>query len=285
MSNLEQYAAWELYRWYILAGTFVLALQSGLIAGLVIQRARRRRIELALRGSEAALRQALERNHDLAGRLIAAQEAERTRIARGLHDDVGQQLAGVGIMLSGLRRLLTDPDRRRDAEGSVVTLQDRTTALSQTIRHLSHELHPGVLKTFGMAAALRQHAAEVEEHYGITITVEAPADLDSLPLDVALCLYRVTQEALTNIARHAHATVARVELARNVDAVELRVQDDGVGFVASERSATGLGLRSIDERVRLARGSVRIESHPGRGTNLIVVIPLEASRLRIAQQA
>ena len=258
-------------------GAVALTLQSALIAGLVIQRARRRRTELALRASEAALRQSFELSQDLAGRLLTAQEAERTRIARGLHDDVGQQLAGVGIMLSGLKRLVLRPGPPKDAAETVTVLQERTNALAETIRHLSHELRPGVLTNLGLVAALRQHAAEVEQHYGITVTLAAPANLDSVDLDVALCLYRVTQEALSNSAKHAHARVARVELRRNGTAIELRVEDDGVGFVASERSTSGLGLRSITERVRLLHGSVDVDSTPGRGTTLVVRTPVAPS--------
>jgi signal transduction histidine kinase len=282
--KFREAGAWELYRRYILAGTFVLALQSGLIGGLVIQRARRRRIELALRESEAERRLSAERNQDLAGRLIAAQEAERTRIARDLHDDVGQQLAGVGIMLSGLKRLLTRADRR-EAEAAVITLQEHTTSLAETLRNLSHDLHPGVLRNVGLVAAVRQHAAEVEHHYGITVTIDAPYRLDDLDLDVALCLYRVIQEALSNIARHAHATDAELTLFRTDDAIELRVTDNGVGFSQSDRSGTGIGLRSIEERVRLTRGRVQIESRPGRGTYLRVRIPLTPAPLLAVRQA
>jgi signal transduction histidine kinase len=267
-------SAWELYESYIVTGTIVLALQSGLIGGLMIQRVRRRRIEVALRASEAALRQSSERNQDLAGRLLTAQEAERTRIALDLHDDVGQQLAGVGIMLSGLKRLLRRPEPPRDAAETVAVLQERTNALAKTLRHLSHELHPGVLTKLGLVVALQQHVAEVEQHYGITVTLDAPANLGVVDPDIALCLYRVTQEALANSAKHARARVARVELRRRDTAIELRIDDDGVGFVASDRSTSGLGLRSITERVRLLQGTVDVDSTPGRGTTLLVRVPI-----------
>src|SRR4029079_9361327 len=127
--------AWEQYRVYILAATIVLGLQSALITGLVIQRARRRRTELALRENEAERRRSSERNQDLAGRLITAQEGERSRIARDLHDDVSQQIAGLAIMLSGLKRSLLRPPER--VNETLATLQDRTTSLADTLRHLS----------------------------------------------------------------------------------------------------------------------------------------------------
>jgi two-component system sensor histidine kinase UhpB len=108
----------------------------------------------------------------------------------------------------------------------------------------------------------------------VKVTVNAQEDLDSLTADVALCLYRVTQEALTNVIRHARARAVRVGLSRTGPDVELSVVDDGVGFVTGERIGSGLGLRSIDERVRLAAGHVAVDSRPGHGTSLVVRIPL-----------
>jgi signal transduction histidine kinase len=102
---------------------------------------------------------------------------------------------------------------------------------------------------------------------------------------VALCLYRVTQEALTNVVRHACAAVVLVELMQTGTGIELRVIDDGIGFVASERSGSGLGLRSIDERVRLTQGRVTLESWPGQGTNLLVRIPLAAAEGALAHES
>jgi PAS domain S-box-containing protein len=238
-----------------------------------------------LKQTEAALRRAYEQNHDLAGRLINAQEAERTRIARDLHDDVSQQLAGVGILLSGLKRLLSRSGPQGDVDETMSALQQRTARLAHAIRHLSHELHPGVLKHAGLVEALMQHCAEVGRHHGITVTVNAPDDLDSLDFDVALCLYRVAQEALTNVVRHAHASVALVELTRIETGVELSVIDDGIGFVASDYTGSGLGLRSIDERVRLTRGSVKVESRPGEGTNLRVRIPVAAEPVELVRES
>ena len=117
---------WELYQSYIIGGVLIMAVQSALIAGLVVQRIRRRRTELALRESEQRFRVTAEQNQDLSGRLINAQEEERTRIARDLHDDVSQQLAGVGIMLSGLKRKIGRPESQLDVEQTVATLQSRT---------------------------------------------------------------------------------------------------------------------------------------------------------------
>jgi len=248
----------------------------------MIQGARRRRTELALREREAELRRSSERNQDLAGRLITAQEAERSRIARDLHDDVSQQLAGVAIMLSGLKRSLRRPDARRVNE-ALATLQERTTSLADALRHLSHGLHPGLLQHAGLVAALKQHCAEAEEHHRLTVTFKATDPLDGIDADTALCLYRVAQEALSNVIKHAHARTAIVELKRTTGDVALEITDDGIGFVVADGGATGLGLRSMEERVRLSRGTIRVDSRPGHGTTLLVRMPLSPAHAAITR--
>jgi len=274
--RFREVSVWEQYRIYILAATIALGLQSALITGLMIQGARRRRTERALRESEVELRRSSERNQDLAGRLITAQEAERSRIARDLHDDVSQQLAGVAIMLSGLKRSLLRPDPR-PVDETLATLQERLALLAEALRHLSHELHPGMLKHAGLVAALKQHCAEAEKHHRLTVRFKATDTLDAIDADTALCLYRVAQEALTNIIKHARAGTAIVELTRTTRDVALDISDDGIGFVVPESGATGLGLRSMEERVRLGRGTIKVDSRPGHGTSLQVRMPLSSA--------
>jgi len=280
--RFRELSAWEQYRGYILTATIVLGLQSALITGLMIQGARRRRTELALREREAELRRSSERNQDLAGRLITAQEAERSRIARDLHDDVSQQLAGVAIMLSGLKRSMLRPDSRPVNE-TLATLQERTTSLAEALRLLSHGLHPGLLKHAGLVAALKQHCAEAEKHHRLTVTFKATDTLDRLDADTALCLYRVAQEALSNVIKHARARTAIVELKRTAGDVALDITDDGIGFVVPDGGATGLGLRSMEERVRLSRGTITVDSRPGHGTSLVVRVPLSPAHPAIAR--
>ena len=243
----------------------------------------RREMEQSLLANEAALRHSYEQNQDLAGRLIHAQEAERTRIARDLHDDVSQQLAGVGIMLSGLKRHLHGADVRREVDEAVGSLQERTATLAKAIRHLSHDLHPGVLKHAGLVAALAQHCGEVQRHHGLEVRCTARDDVDELDFDVAICLYRVTQEALANVVRHARAHAASVDLQRTAGGIQLLVSDDGIGFVATDRVRSGLGLRSMDERVRLAGGELHVESQVGKGTNLRVQLPLSTGRVDLVR--
>ena len=227
---------------------------------------------------EHALRQSYEQNQDLGGRLINAQEDERARIARHLHDDLSQQLASVAIIVSGLRRKVGKPGVESEVEQTLAMLQERTAAAATAVRNLSHELHPGVLQHTGLTATLRGHCADIERHHQVTVTFNPGEGLDSLDPDVALCLFRVVQEALTNVVRHARADSICVSVMTAAESVELNVVDDGVGFVASERTRGGLGLRSIHERVRFMQGHVSVDSRPGEGTKVLVRIPIGAAQ-------
>ena len=255
---------WQRYRWQISAVAALCLAQTLLIAGLLIQRRRRRRAEREV--------------ESLAGRLITAQEAERSRIAGELHDDVNQQLAGLSIALSNVKRQL-----QNGADGTVQEeisrLQQRTIDLADVIRNLSHELHPGVLQHAGLVAALEGHCAEVGRQYPIEVTFSAVDGLNGIPQDVALCLYRVAQEALRNIAVHAAAHKAQVTLSSSEKGLELVIADDGQGFnLAEARGFGGLGLISLDERVRLIGGSLTINTEPQHGTEVRVQVPLGGNR-------
>jgi ligand-binding sensor domain-containing protein/signal transduction histidine kinase len=235
----------------------------------------RKQAEEALRVSQNSLRRSNAQIQGLAGRLITAQEAERTRIARELHDDLNQELAALSISLSGLKRRL--PSEAAEAQQEVTRLQQQTIALSEAIRHLSHELHPGVLQHAGLVAALQGDCTQFGIQHGIDVTFHADAGLEEIPADVALCLYRVAQEALRNMARHAGARQAEVTLTHSDDILELRIADDGQGFdLAAAWRHGGLGLISIDERVRLVHGGVQIVTAPRCGTELRIRVPLHA---------
>jgi signal transduction histidine kinase len=261
---------WDEYRNYIIGALALVVVQSGFIAGLYGSRARRRR-------AEAALRQSYDRNRDLAGRLINAQEAERSRIARDLHDDVSQQLAGLSIMMSGLKQKIGKQQHDAELDESVTTIQELTTTLARSVRNLSHELHPNVLEHAGLVPTLRRHCAEIARLYSIGVEFHADHDMTTLGHDHALCLFRVAQEAITNTVRHAWARTVRVRLREHGQRIELTVADDGVGFVPDQKTGAGLGLRSIDERVRLVHGSVVVDSSVGVGTTVLVRIPKGAA--------
>jgi two-component system sensor histidine kinase UhpB len=233
---------------------------------VVQENAERKRVESVLRERE-------EQNRSLAGRLISAQEVERSRIGRELHDDVTQQLATLALALSTFRRRL--PEAATELLADVTELQQQTITLTEEVRHLSHELHSGVLQHVGLAAALQEGCAEFGRQHGIAVTCDTAGGPDEIPAEVALCLYRVTQEALRNVARHACADRVEVILIRGPAGLELTIEDDGQGFDAGAvRRRGGLGLISMDERLRLVRGSVEIDSRPGGGTRVRVRAPL-----------
>jgi signal transduction histidine kinase len=238
-----------------------------LVAEVFAHALERRRAALAARESETRIR-------DLAGRLMTAQEEERRRIARDLHDDVNQELAALSLSLSRLGERLP-PGAPSDLGADLAQLEARTVALSESIRHLSHELHPGVLQHVGLVAALRGYCRGFEREHRLRVTFRGEGDLGRVPADVALCLYRVVQEGLGNVAKHAGATEIRVTLTGRGPDVALSVADDGSGFDPREaRSRRGLGLVSLDERVRLVGGRLTVDAKPLRGTELQIVVPL-----------
>jgi signal transduction histidine kinase len=242
---------------------------------------RRRRVleaEIAERKQiEEALRASNRRIQDLAGRLISAQEGERARLARELHDDVNQQLGALCIALSNLKRRL--PPRPPADLAEIASLQEQARAASETIRGLSHQLHPSVIELVGLVPALGTICAEFAKLKKIDIAFHADEGLENIPLEPALCLYRVAQEALRNATRHSNASRAEVALRCGDDGtLELSIADNGCGFnVTDAQRRTGLGLVSIDERVRLVGGRVQVQSRPGHGTELRVWVPVDGS--------
>jgi signal transduction histidine kinase len=256
---------WEQYRWHI-AGVFsLILLQSLLISTLLFQRSRRQTAEMALRVSYEEVRQ-------LAGRLIYAQEEERSRIARELHDDVGQRVASVSIGLSSLKRRVADSDGTVRSELSRLQLQ--TTDLAKDLRDLSHELHQGALEHVGLPDALRERCDQISRESGVQINFQVADGWTEVSDDIKLCLYRVAQEALHNIAKHAHAKMARVAIAHQKGQVVMRVSDNGLGFATNGSTAQqGIGLLSMRERVRMLGGSFEVKSAPNTGTIATVTIP------------
>jgi len=273
----RQPTPWERYRLYILGGISLIVLEAALIAGLLVHRARRLRTERVLLQSQQRLEASNVEIRDLAGRLIVAQEAERSRIARELHDDVSQQLAGLSIALSSIRHRLRAAGAGGGEEPAFTSLQERAVALAESVRHLSHDLHPGVLQHVGVDSALRGHCEEFTRQHGVGVSFVASGDFSAIGGDAKLCLYRVTQEALRNTAKHAAARHVEVRLTRTAEGVDLTIADDGQGFEpgAQDSHDAGLGLRSIHERVRQAGGNVTILASRGRGTTVQVRVPVE----------
>jgi PAS domain S-box-containing protein len=224
-------------------------------------------------------KQALELNRSLAGRLISSQEAERARIARDLHDGVCQEMASLTVDLSFLRR------KSDDAQGPgfkelMRSVEQRSANVAETLRLLSHGLHPAVLNHIGLVAALQADCVEVERQYEMAVTLNIDDDVEPVPPLVALSLFRISQEALRNAARHARAPHATISLSRAPFGLTLSITDDGEGFdVEGVRQNGGLGLVSIEERARLVRGSATFHSHPGVGTIIVVRVPMDGAGL------
>jgi PAS domain S-box-containing protein len=209
--------------------------------------------------------------------LLTSQEEEWSRIARELHDDLNQWLAFLVVEVERLeQRLAESPDLVRRG---LQALRSRTVDLSESVRRMAHQLHPAVLDDLGLEPALRSYCAEFSRIAKIPVTFSCEGLPQSPPPDVALCLYRVAQEALRNIGKHSRAPDARVELEVADDGVRLSVADSGVGFHPdAARRARGLGIASMQERVRLVNGSIRIESEPGKGTRITVQVPQRGKR-------
>jgi signal transduction histidine kinase len=261
--------------WIVLVWVLLLA-GAAATAGLLWrhQRARfyRQQYEAEVQ-AQAALEHSRQQLRALAARLFSAQEDERRRLSRELHDDLNQRLAVLAMQVDSLQQqtpALAKPVRRE-----LATLQDQLGALSDEIRRLAYQLHPSILEHLGLAVALRSCCAESSTHEGIPVRFEAENVPESLPLDVALCLYRVTQEALRNLARHSRAGQGTVRLVGTGEGLELSIADDGAGFdPAGAKAKGGLGLISMEERVRLGGGSLSVDSRPGEGTRLKVRMPL-----------
>jgi len=255
---------WREHRSAVLASVVTGMTLILLLAVMLWERRRRAAVLVALQRSN-------ERVHDLAGRLITSQDEERTRIARELHDDVGQRLASLSIGLSRAKRALEQD--RPPAAVDLATLQAQTNELSQDLRHLAHELHPGVLEQLGLVAAVRGRCQEVTQESGLPVSFACPDPLPELPPSVVLCLFRVVQEGLRNVVRHSQAHAAHVSVTHADGVVSLSISDDGTGFDAAASGRGGLGLRSLDERVRLLDGRLDVSSSAMAGSTITATIP------------
>jgi signal transduction histidine kinase len=224
------------------------------------------------------LREAHERLHTLSKRLLEVQESERRHIARELHDQIGQALTAGIINLQIVQG-------SSDTLAGLPELQESVGLFEETlqqVRDMSLELRPSMLDDLGLVPALRWYLNRQAPRGGFTAKLLAGSVSERLPAEVETVCFRVAQEAVTNIVRHAHAKRVRVELTVTADEVHLRITDDGAGFdvaLAHSRAAggTSLGLLSMQERVALAGGRFSIDSNPGEGTSVAVVLPLPAS--------
>jgi PAS domain S-box-containing protein len=213
---------------------------------------------------------------DLSGRLITAQEEERSRIARELHDDFSQRLALQCIDIEQLRNKL--PPSEVEERARLLKMLKGTKAMSADIRSLSHQLHSSKLDLVGLVPALTGLCEEMSAKHKIEIEFTQRDACSEIPKDVALCLFRIAQEALSNVVKHSQAKQAHAELCAANEEVHLRIADAGVGFDPSLRgSDVGIGLVSMRERLRLVGGRLSVRSAPTRGTEILAEVPLSVS--------
>ena len=249
---------WNAYRGTILLVAAALVGQFLLIGGLLVQGRRRKRAELAIR--------------DLSGRLLSAQEDERRRIARELHDNLSQQMALLAIGITQVTKRLGET--AEPVARAIRELGERTVEISAEIHNLSHRLHSSKLEALGLVEALNGHCHELLAH-GVHATVHAEQVPPVLPHDLELCLFRIAQEALNNVVKHSGASEVQVTVRKTESGLVLRITDFGRGFDQGKAGAQdGLGLASMRERLRLVEGELTVDSRLGQGTTIIARVRL-----------
>lgn len=261
---------WDRYRYDVLGAIALFLAQTTLIAALLLQRHGRRQAETEVRRAQVTLSASYERIRNLGSRLLKAQEEERSRISRELHDDISQQMALLALDLQLLSRA-----ERIDGQGLARQAFDRTQDVIKSLHDLSHRLHPARLRLMGLAPALGGLMRELSRS-DIVITFthdEVPPDLSP---ELTVTVFRIAQEALHNALKYSKAREVAVHLGCTNQAIQLTIADDGVGFDVAAVWGKGLGLVSIGERLEVLGGTFEVRSSPGSGTRLVLSVPLNA---------
>lgn len=216
----------------------------------------------------------------LVARLHSAREEERAGLAREIHDELGQTLTGIKIDMAGVNQRI----QNSDAESALTKLNKVSAEVDGTIRsmrRIATGLRPAELDHLGLAAAVETHAREFQERSGIETRVRAPFKRAPLDLDERLALFRIVQESLTNVARHARASLVTIDLEMSSVLLTLTIKDNGVGFKRSPEAEHSLGLLGMQERARLIGAELSIDAAPGAGTAVTARLPLNAEKGRI----
>lgn len=254
----RQASVWARHRWPIAGATSLCFLQAALILGLLLNRTKRLRAESAAQ--------------KLSQRLICAHEEERARLARELHDDITQRLARLAIDAGRVERTVAPPQ----VTETMREVREGLVRLSEDVHSLSYRLHSSLLEDLGLAEALKAECERFSRQESVFAEVKLRELPPTLPGDASLGLFRIAQEALRNVARHARARNVEVTLRLLDDGLQLAVRDDGSGFDLSRKpDHTSLGLASMRERVALLGGELDIESAPGHGTTVVAWVPLK----------
>jgi signal transduction histidine kinase len=220
-------------------------------------------------GQEREIRKRYSEHADLSARLLDAQEQERRSISRELHDEVGQSLGALLVDVGRLGAILPPDDARlRETVSHIKEVAERSVA---SVRNISLLLRPSMLDDLGLVAALEWHAREVSRRSDVEVDVDSGGISEDLPEDYKICIYRLTQEALNNVARHSGARHASVSVHGNPGRIVVTIHDDGRGF--DTQRAKGLGILGMEERVRRLGGSLQIDSNIGVGTTLTASLP------------
>jgi signal transduction histidine kinase len=246
--------------------TVLVLAHSALIAALLVQRLKRRRAEDAVR------------------RLLATQESERCRLAHELHDNLSQKLA---LLCLDIASLNAHASREPAIGESVVRLSERTKDIALDVHCLTHDLHPPALELLGLSPAIERLCRDVSRQCGIRIDFNSPAVSRRISRNAALCLFRITQEALQNIVKHSGARHATVSLAEAGRKIRLHIADSGKGFDRTWTDRTGLGLLSMRERALFAGGRMGIRTAVDRGTRIMATLLMnwESIRTRFLKSA
>jgi PAS domain S-box-containing protein len=249
--------------------------------GVLADITRHKQVEADLEQRVQARTNELERSREelrlMAGRREAAREEERGRIAREIHDELGGALTGLKMDLARLRRQAGEQGAQPALLERFVELAGAIDAAVATVRRIATELRPPLLDDLGLVAALAWQLEEFQMRSGIASRLRTPVEQVNLSRPAAAALFRVVQEALTNVARHAQATRVTVRLAVQADRLELEVRDNGRGITPEDMSGgRALGLVGMRERVHMLAGTLDIQGKPGKGTSVLVRLPLEA---------
>ena len=212
----------------------------------------------------------------MAEHVVAAQEEERQRISRELHDDLGQALTTHLITLRNLQQDLSLP--KQTLFERLQVLYDQSYEIFVKIRGIARDLRPPVLDALGLKVAMQTYCTEFTRRTHLPVIFEAEDSLPELPDAYNITLYRTVQEALTNVVKHAHASQVWVDLSMDDDQVTLTIQDNGIGFGGEQPGSNGIGLAGLRERITIAGGTLTVSSTPKRGTILSAQFPLEETR-------